>query len=88
MEFIGTCQSCAMPLAKSQDFGTNHDGSINNDYCHYCFTNGSFTNDTTMEEMIEICVPFVSNGMPYKNADEAREAMNEIFPTLKRWKIK
>ncbi len=29
------CQSCAMPMQNPDDFGTNADGSKNNEYCSY-----------------------------------------------------
>jgi len=31
------CQSCAMPLKEEKDFGTNTDGSQNDDYCCHCW---------------------------------------------------
>ena len=31
------CQSCGMPLTREEDCGTNADGSINYDYCKYCY---------------------------------------------------
>ena len=80
------CQSCAMPLTNPEDYGTNKDGSRNEDYCCHCFGNGEFFMDQTMDEAIETCIPFVSDGNPYANAEEARKAMQEFFPTLKRWK--
>lgn len=80
------CQSCAMPMESADLFGTNVDGSKNEDYCHYCFVNGAFTKEATMEEMIETCVPFVSKGDPYPDEETARKAMQEYFPQLKRWK--
>lgn len=82
---LKVCQSCAMPMENVEVQGTNTDGSRNEDYCHYCFKDGSFTKEESMEEMIETCVPFVSNGNPWPNADAARAAMAEIFPKLKRW---
>ena len=39
-----------------------------------------------MEQMIETCVPFVSNGDPYPDAETARSEMLKIFPQLKRWR--
>lgn len=80
------CQSCGIPLENLDLHGTNGDGSKNEDYCHYCFKDGSFTQDETMEQMIEICVPFVSKGNPWPDEETARKAMLEIFPNLKRWK--
>jgi len=80
------CQSCAMPLESLDLCGTNADGSKNEDYCQYCFKDGLFTGDVTMEEMIKTCVPFVSKGDPWPDEDTARKAMLELFPQLKRWK--
>ena len=48
------CQSCGMPLTQ-EILGTNADGSKNEDYCMYCYKDGKFTQDCTMEEMIEFC---------------------------------
>ncbi|OGO81480.1 MAG: transcriptional regulator [Clostridiales bacterium GWC2_40_7] len=80
------CQSCAMPLGAPDLYGTNADGSRSEDYCHYCFQNGAFTKEETMDEMIETCVPFVSKGEPWPDEATARKAMQELFPQLKRWK--
>ncbi|MBQ5812196.1 zinc ribbon domain-containing protein [Candidatus Saccharibacteria bacterium] len=34
------CQSCAMPLTSDDMFGTNADGSVNEDYCKWCYDKG------------------------------------------------
>ncbi len=52
------CQSCGMPLTEDV-LGTNADGSKNEDYCMYCYKDGKFLQDCTMEEMIEHCAQFV-----------------------------
>ena len=52
------CQSCGMPLT-DEILGTNADGSKNHDYCIYCFKDGAFTGNFTMEEMAEFCAQFV-----------------------------
>lgn len=82
------CQSCAMPLTEEALFGTNADGSKNGDYCLYCFKDGAFTSEETMEEMIESCIPHVLEAGVYPDADTARAAMREYFPKLKRWQNK
>lgn len=46
------CQSCGMPLSNTNK-GTNADGSLNEDYCTYCYQNGKFTQNLTMSQMIE-----------------------------------
>lgn len=77
------CQSCSMPMTESQ-FGTNADGSKNGDYCIYCFKDGKFIDDVTMEEYVEMNVPFASQaGM---TEAEMRKHCETVFPTLKRWK--
>lgn len=81
------CQCCAMPMgAANEMYGTNTDGSKNEDYCKYCFTNGEFTSNATMDEMIEFCVPHMTAAHPEIGEADAREMMRKFFPALKRWK--
>ena len=83
------CQSCGMPLTE-EILGTNADGSKNEDYCIYCYKDGAFTGDFTMEQMAEYCSMFVEeyNKNTGKNltACEYKEELLKYFPTLKRWK--
>jgi hypothetical protein len=83
------CQSCGMPLA-DELLGTNTDGSKNEEYCIYCYKDGAFTSDCTMDEMIEFCAQFVdevNKNMPKPlTKEEYKQMMREFFPTLKRWK--
>ena len=87
MENVKFCQSCASPLTKPEDFGTEADGSKSSDYCCPCYENGSLYggDGMKMEEMIELCAPYAVQAGKYKDADEARTAMREFFPKLKRW---
>ena len=48
-----------MPLTDDV-LGTNADGTKNEDYCMYCYKDGKFLQDCTMEEMIEHCAQFLS----------------------------
>jgi hypothetical protein len=87
MENMIFCQSCGMPLAKPEDFGSNADKTQNKDYCVYCYEGGKFTHpDVTMEGMIDICVPFMLEADKAMTEETARKSMMEWFPTLKRWK--
>ncbi|MBP1539869.1 MAG: zinc ribbon domain-containing protein [Prevotella sp.] len=83
------CQSCGMPLT-DELLGTNTDGSKNEEYCIYCYKDGAFTSDCTMDEMIEFCAQFVdevNKNMPKPlTKEEYKQMMREFFPTLKRWK--
>lgn len=83
------CQSCGMPLQKQEELGTNSDGSKNEEYCCYCYKDGVFTIDCTMDEMINHCAQFVDefnkdSEVPYTK-EEAIAQMRLYFPTLKRW---
>ena len=82
------CQSCGMPLSE-EILGTNADGSKNEDYCIYCYKDGAFTGNFTMEEMAEYCSMFVEeyNKNTGKNltACEYKQELLKYFPTLKRW---
>ncbi|VBB08254.1 Hypothetical protein LUCI_3525 [Lucifera butyrica] len=79
------CQSCGMPLSDASLLGTEKTGEKNRDYCFYCYENGCFKQpDITMEQMIEICVPYMKeHGM---EEAKAREILNQQLPQLKRWK--
>ena len=84
------CQSCGTPLTKNEDCGTNADGSINFDYCKYCYADGHFLQDCTMDEMIEHCAQFVNEvnkGLPQPiTKEEYIGQMKMYFPQLKRWR--
>ena len=86
------CQSCGMPMKTAEEFGTNKDGSLNTDYCTYCFKDGHFTSEMTMDEMITHCAQFVeefNKGAEKKvTKEQAIEQMKQYFPTLKRWQNK
>lgn len=83
------CQSCAMPLVKQSDFGTNTDNSQNTDYCTYCYQKGQFVQDYTMEQMIDHCINFIDEFNKHTKekitVQQARMQMQEHFPKLKRW---
>ena len=77
------CQSCAMPMATSDLYGTNADGSLNEDYCKYCYDKGEFLHKVSMEEFIDMCSEFGEQaGM---TNDEMKKYCAAVFPGLKRW---
>lgn len=82
------CQSCGMPMTDPALRGTEKDGSPSEYYCKYCYTDGAFTGEMTMEQMIEFCLPMNVKAMPGLTEDEAREQMQQYFPQLLRWKGK
>lgn len=78
-----------MPLT-GDILGTNVDGTPNEDYCIYCYGDGRFTQDMTMEQMIDHCVQFTDEINKQSGQDltkeQARGMMRQFFPHLKRWK--
>jgi len=84
------CQSCGMPLPKNEDCGTNVDGSTNYDYCKYCYAEGKFLQECTMDDMIDHCAQFVdevNKNMPKPmSKEEYKQMMRGFLPMLKRWK--
>jgi hypothetical protein len=76
------CQSCADPYDEK---GTEADGTINDDFCLDCYRAGMFTEpEITMAEMIERTVASRVRDTDL-SLDEARDYLDSIFPTLKRW---
>lgn len=89
MSEVNFCQSCGMPLDKSELIGTNADLTKNEDYCVYCFKDGGFTQDVTMDGMIDISLSHMKEMFaddPDFNAEETLAKMRSFFPELKRWK--
>ena len=80
------CQSCGMPLTDAGQHGTEADGSPSPDYCAYCYRQGQFVGEMTMEEMIDFCVPHMVQADPSLSQEQARARMSRSFPLLKRWR--
>ena len=80
------CQSCAMPLDSDDVHGTNADGTLNDEYCVYCYKDGQFTQpDMTLEDAISVMAQFADEaGM---TTDEATAYGRQVLPTLKRWRV-
>lgn len=77
------CQSCWMPLEKPEQFGTNANWSINQDYCIYCYKEWKFIDDISMEEYIDKCSQYWAQA--WMTNEQMKEYCTKLFPTLKRW---
>ena len=76
------CQCCDMPL---EDATTSHEpsGDFNEDYCKWCYADGSFKY-STKEELIDFCVTHMaSEAWP---AEQVRAHMEAVVPNLRHWK--
>lgn len=75
------CQSCGMSIHNEKIFGTGKNGSRIEDYCIYCYKDGHFTQNVTMDEMINLCARYVEGN----SHDVAIVSMKLLYPHLKRW---
>jgi hypothetical protein len=78
------CQSCGMPMKRDEDFGTNRDGSLNKEYCKFCYKEGQFTDEgITLEQKIAKNIMIAKEmGMP---EEQARQIAENSIPKLKKW---
>ena len=76
------CQCCGMPL-EDEIIGRNKDGSMNEEYCKWCYADGTYTyND--MDDLINVCIPhMVAQGF---SEEQAKEYMRGMLPNLDYWK--
>ena len=76
------CQCCGMPLEDSI-IGRNKDGSLNEDYCQWCYADGTYTY-SDMDSLIDVCIPhMVAQGF---TEAQARDYMKQMLPKLDYWK--
>ena len=77
------CQCCGMPLEDDTMIGRNDDGTLNEDYCKWCYADGTYTY-SDMDELIDVCVKnMVNDSFP---EEKARSYMKELLPKLDYWK--
>ena len=76
------CQCCGMPLEDAM-IGRDKDGALNEDYCKWCYADGTYTYGD-MDELIDVCVPhMVKEGF---TEEQARSYMKQMLPNLDYWK--
>lgn len=76
------CQCCGMPM-EDEILGKNQDGSLNEDYCQWCYADGTYTY-SDMDDLIRVCIPhMVQQGF---SEEQARDYMKQMLPTLDYWK--
>ncbi len=76
------CQCCGMPLEDAL-IGRNKDGTLNEDYCKWCYADGTYTY-SNMDDLIDVCVRhMVSEGI---DEEQARDYLKQTLPHLDYWK--
>ena len=76
------CQCCGMPL-EDEIIGRNKDGSLNEDYCKWCYADGTYTY-SNMDDLIDVCVGHMVN--ENFSEEQARSYMKQVLPELDYWK--
>ena len=77
------CQCCGMPL-EDGNMSREPDGSFNEDYCKWCYTDGAFTYQS-MDALIDFCAAHMANDAfpPVR----VRACLQGLLPKLKHWQI-
>ncbi|MBQ2211361.1 MAG: zinc ribbon domain-containing protein [Ruminococcus sp.] len=84
MEANKYCQCCGMPLTDEDMLSREADGSINDDYCKWCYADGKFAYDSK-EKLLDFLMEHVPNTEDIPD-DERRAAYDGYLSQLKRWK--
>ena len=77
------CQCCGMPLDDDSVMGHDKDGAINEDYCKWCYADGTYTY-SNMDDLIDVCVKHMAN--ENFTEEQSRAYMKELLPKLDYWK--
>ena len=73
-----------MPMMKEELFSREPDGSLNDEYCKWCYVDGKFTYQSA-QQVVEACVPLLVNSTGMTE-EQARSMMTRQIPQLKRWR--
>ena len=76
------CQCCGMPLEDSI-ISHNADGTFNEDYCKWCFADGTYMY-SNMDDLINVCVKNMVN--ENFTEEQCREYLKQSLPQLDYWK--
>lgn len=77
------CQCCGMPLDDESVISHESDGTLNGNYCKWCYADGTYTY-SDMDNLIDVCVEHMVN--ENFTEEQARSYMKELLPTLDYWK--
>ena len=77
------CQCCGMPLTDDGQLSRETDGSFNEEYCKWCYTDGKFVY-TELDSIISFCAEHMANDN--QSPAQIRQYLEGYLPTLKHWK--
>lgn len=78
------CQCCGMPLSEDDMISREPDGSYNEDYCKWCYTDGAFAYESK-EKLIDFLVSHMPNPESVPE-EELRSRYDQYLSLLKHWK--
>ncbi len=77
------CQCCGMPLEDDASVSREPDGTLNEEYCKWCYNQGQFAY-SSMEELTNFLVEHMSNENWPK--EQARAYFEAQLPQLGHWR--
>lgn len=77
------CQCCGMPLEDDRIISHDSDGTLNEDYCKWCYADGTYTY-SNMDDLIDVCVKNMIN--ENFTEEQVRAYMKDLLPKLDYWK--
>ena len=77
------CQCCGMPLNEDDMISREKDGSLNEDYCRWCYAEGKFTY-TSKETLLDFLLTHMPNPDNTPETDR-RRAYDGYLSELKHW---
>ncbi len=76
------CQCCGMPLDDST-ISKEKDGTFNEEYCKWCYSEGEFTYDN-IDDLLNFCAEHMAN--ENWTSEQVRAYMADMLPKLNYWK--
>ena len=77
------CQCCGMPLNDDSVMGHDKDGTLNEEYCKWCYADGNYTY-SNMDDLIDVCVGHMTK--ENFTEEQARAHLKALLPELNYWK--
>jgi len=78
------CQCCGMPLSDDSMISQEPDGSFNDDYCKWCYTEGKFVYESK-DALLDFLIQHIPNPGNQPEADR-RALYDSQLSLLKHWK--
>ena len=78
------CQCCGMPLSEDDMISREPDGSYNEEYCKWCYTDGAFAYESK-DALLDFLISHMPN--PENAPEEVRRSQYDLYLSqLKHWK--